>query len=101
MIIETNSPLPRHPLPIILIGAGGIVNDAHLPAYKIAGFWVAGIYDIDREKALRTAQRFDIPLVYYTLEDMLTRSPRSVIFDIAVPGSATLSILRQLPEQSV
>lgn len=101
MVIETNCAMPQQPRPIILIGAGGIVNDAHLPAYKIAGFWVAGIYDIDREKALRTAQRFDIPLVYYSLEDMLIRSPRSVIFDIAVPGSATLAILRQLPEQSV
>lgn len=98
MIIETSSPLPRHPRPIILIGAGGIANGAHLPAYKLAGFWVAGIYDIDREKALQTAGKFDIPLVYYSLEDMLTRSPRSVVFDIAVPGSEILPILRQLPE---
>jgi predicted dehydrogenase len=100
MIIETNSPLPRHPRPIILVGAGGIVNDAHLPAYKIAGFWVAGIYDIDRERAVQTAGKFDIPLVYYSLEDMLTRSPRSVIYDIAVPGSEILPVLRQLPEGS-
>ena len=57
MIIETSSPMPKHPRPIIVIGAGGIVNDAHLPAYKIAGFWVAGIYDLDREKALATAAR--------------------------------------------
>jgi len=92
--------MPLHSRPIILIGAGGIVNDAHLPAYKLAGFWVAGIYDIDRERALRTAARFDIPLVYYSLEDMLARSPRSVIFDVAVPGSQILSILRQLPENS-
>ena len=98
MIIETNSPLPQHPRPVILIGAGGIVNDAHLPAYKIAGFWVTGIYDIDRDRALQTAGKFDIPLVYYTPEDMLARSPRSVIFDVAVPGSQILSVLRQLPE---
>ncbi|HXO76234.1 MAG TPA: Gfo/Idh/MocA family oxidoreductase [Puia sp.] len=98
MIIETNSPLPKHPRPVILIGAGGIVNDAHLPAYKIAGFWVTGIYDIDRDRALQTAGKFDIPLVYYSLEDMLARSPRSVIFDVAVPGSQILSVLRQLPE---
>lgn len=98
MIIETNSQLPRHPKPIILIGAGGIVNDAHLPAYKLAGFWVAGIYDIDREKALRTAERFDIPLVYLTPADMLDRSPRSAIFDVAVPGSQILPVLRQLPD---
>ena len=98
MSIETNSPLPRHPKPIILIGAGGIVNDAHLPAYKLAGFWVAGIYDLDRERALRTAERFDIPLVYLSPRDMLDRSPRSVIFDVAVPGSQILPVLRQLPD---
>ncbi len=100
MIIETNSPLPHHPRPIIVIGAGGIVNDAHLPAYKLAGFWVTGIYDVDREKALRTAEKFDIPLVYLHPEDMLDRSPRSVVFDIAVPGSQILPVLRQLPEGS-
>jgi predicted dehydrogenase len=98
MIIETNSPLPKYPRPVILIGAGGIVNDAHLPAYKLAGFWVTGIYDIDRDRALQTAGKFDIPLVYYSPEDMLARSPRSVVFDVAVPGAQILSVLHQLPE---
>jgi predicted dehydrogenase len=100
MIIETNSPLPHHPRPIVIIGAGGIVNDAHLPAYKQAGFWVTGIYDVDRDKALRTAEKFDIPLVYLTQEDMLDRSPRTVVFDVAVPGSQLLPVLKQLPEGS-
>ena len=98
MTIDTNSPLPQHPRPVIIIGAGGIVNDAHLPAYKIAGFWVAGIYDIDREKALRTAAKFDIPLVYYSMEDMLARSPRSAVFDVAVPGKQMLPVLQRLPD---
>src|ERR1700749_3734335 len=100
MNVETNIQLPHQPRPIIVIGAGGIVNDAHLPAYKLAGFWVTGIYDVDREKALRTAEKFDIPLVYLHPEDMLDRSPRSVVFDVAVPGSQILSVLRQLPEGS-
>ena len=100
MNVETNIQLPHQPRPIILIGAGGIVNDAHLPAYKLAGFWVAGIYDIDREKALRTAEKFDIPLVYLSAEDMLDRSPRSVVYDVAVPGSQLLPVLRQLPEEA-
>ena len=100
MIIETNSPLPKHPLPIVMIGAGGIVNDAHLPAYKIAGFGVAGIYDKDRDKALQTAERYDIPSVYYSPEDMLARSPRPVVFDVAVPGSQLLAVLRLLPDGS-
>src|SRR5258708_37558523 len=100
MIILTNSLLPHQPRPIVLIGAGGIVNDAHLPAYKLAGFWVTGIFDIDREKALQTAARFDIPLVYYSMEDVLARCPRTTVFDLAVPGSQMLPILRQLPDKS-
>ena len=32
--------------PIAIVGAGGIVNDAHLPAYRKAGFDVIGIYDV-------------------------------------------------------
>ena len=30
--------LPETNIPIVIIGAGGIVKDAHLPAYKKAGF---------------------------------------------------------------
>lgn len=40
--------LPQSPRPIVLIGAGGIVRDAHLPAYAKAGFDVAGVYDLDK-----------------------------------------------------
>ena len=101
MIIETHSALPHHPRPIVLIGAGGIVNDGHLPAYKIAGWEVAGIYDRDREKALTTAKNFDIPIVYDSMEDLLARSPATVVYDIAVPGSEILTGLEQLPAGAV
>ncbi|MBS1660452.1 MAG: Gfo/Idh/MocA family oxidoreductase [Bacteroidetes bacterium] len=100
MIIETNSPLPKHSLPIVLIGAGGIANDAHLPAYKLAGFRVAGIYDINRERAQEMAVKFDIPLVYHSMEDLLAGSLRPAVFDVAVPGSEMPEVLRLLPEGS-
>ena len=48
-------------LPVYIIGAGGIVNDAHLPAYCLAGYDVKGIYDLDPGKAAATAHRFEIP----------------------------------------
>jgi len=38
-------PIPSKLSPIVIIGTGGIVKDAHLPAYKKAGFQVAGLYD--------------------------------------------------------
>jgi len=100
MIIETSCALPESPRPIVLIGAGGIVNDAHLPAYKIAGFPVAGIYDPDRDKAVMTAERFGIPEVYQDMPDLLSNAPASVVFDVAVPGPAILSVLRQLPQRA-
>ena len=40
-------PKPSKNNPIIIIGTGGIVKDAHLPAYKKAGFNVHGLYDVD------------------------------------------------------
>ncbi len=43
--------LPEKPMPIVIIGAGGIIRDAHLPAYKKAGFTVLGVYDKDEAKA--------------------------------------------------
>ena len=43
--LKTTIELPSDPKKIVIIGAGGIVSDAHLPAYKKAGFKVAGIYD--------------------------------------------------------
>lgn len=39
--------IPEKKLPVYIIGAGGIVQDAHLPAYGLAGFEVSGIYDLN------------------------------------------------------
>src|SRR5688572_26736973 len=95
-----NIDIPSDPPPIFIIGAGGIVNTAHLPAYKLAGFEVKGIYDVDIEKATTTAKAFDIPAVYKSIPEMLTNVPPKLIFDIAVPGSQVISILEQLPGAS-
>lgn len=91
--------LPKRP--IIVIGAGGIVNDAHLPAYRIAGLPVAGIYDLDREKASATAATFKIPVVYDTMNQLLRDAPSPVVFDVAVPGNAVIPVLQQLPDKAV
>lgn len=83
---------------IYIIGAGGIVNDAHLPAYKIAGYRVSGIYDVDVEKAKTTAQRFSIPVVFDSLLSMIEVAKSNAVFDIAVPGSVIQDVLQQLPQ---
>ena len=84
-------------IPIYIIGAGGIVNTAHLPAYKIAGFNVQGIYDIIPQNAKTTAERFNVPHVFTCVQEMIAHAPANAVFDVAVPGSQTIVLLEQLP----
>jgi predicted dehydrogenase len=46
---------------------GAIVTLGHLPAYKLAGFSVKGIYDVDRQKGVDVAKKWQIPKVYDTI----------------------------------
>jgi predicted dehydrogenase len=82
-------------VPIAIVGAGGIVDGAHLPAYKIAGLEVIGIFDVDQVKAKEVAERHSIPKVYATLQELLA-DPRSVIVDIAVPAALQPEIFLQV-----
>ncbi len=89
---------PEEKRPIVIIGAGGIVNDAHLPAYKLARFEVAGIYDLDREKAELTAKKFDVPVVCDSLADLVDLAhKKNCVYDMALPASAIIPTLEQLP----
>src|SRR5467141_5315793 len=54
-------PRPKQLRPIIVIGAGGIVRAAHLPAYEKAGFPVIGLMDQDGNKASALASERHIP----------------------------------------
>jgi predicted dehydrogenase len=92
--------LPKRPRPIVLIGAGGIVRDAHLPAYRKAGFKVWSIFDVDQERARSLAQTFGIERVPASLEDAIGSAPIDAIFDVATPPSASFDILKCLPVAS-
>ena len=54
--LRQEPPRPANPRPIVIIGCGGIVAAAHLPAYRKAGFTVAGLYDLDRARAEATVR---------------------------------------------
>ena len=86
---------PTHKVPIAIVGAGGIVDGAHLPAYKIEGLQVIGIYDVDSAKAKDVAARHGIPKVYATLQELLD-DPQSIIVDIAVPAALQPDIFIQV-----
>lgn len=84
---------------IVIVGAGGIVRDAHLPAYRKAGFRIAGIYDIDSTKAARLADEYAIPVVYRSLDEANALS--NTIFDLAIPPDAFLPTIASLPDGAV
>ncbi|WP_417581011.1 Gfo/Idh/MocA family protein [Pelagibacterium sp.] len=88
-------PLPSAPRPIVIIGGGGIVNDAHLPAYKLAGLPVAGVYDLDNQRARTLAEKWDIA-AFETLGDAV--STPNAVFDLALPPSAHLKVMPELPD---
>src|SRR5215475_18271 len=90
--------LPKNKRPIVIIGAGSIVNDAHLPAYKLAGFKVAGIFDINGDRAKMIAQKFEIPTVYENLDQLVKQAPDNAVFDMALPASAIIDSLKKLPD---
>ncbi len=93
--VVATAPMPeRRDYPIAIVGAGGIVNDAHLPAYRKAGFNVIGIYDVREERAVATAKRFDISTVYPRLEDVLA-GPATIV-DVAVPARENLATATQV-----
>ena len=90
--------LPQAPRPIVSIGAGGIVHDAHYPAYRKAGFPVVGIFDRSGERAQMMAETFGVPQVYGTLAEAVQQAPAEAIFDVAVPASALVELLQQIPD---
>lgn len=88
-------PVPARPRPIVCIGAGGIVENAHLPAYRRVGFHVRGLFDVDAQRAERVARNFDLPRVYASLSEAAAEA--DVVFDLAVPARVVPSVVSQLP----
>ncbi|MCJ8208484.1 Gfo/Idh/MocA family oxidoreductase [Mucilaginibacter sp. RS28] len=92
--------LPANPQPIVIIGAGGIVNDAHLPAYQKAGFEVYGITNRNRSRADDLAAKFGIPNVFDTVADAVANAPANTVYDITIMPEKFVETLNQLPDGS-
>ncbi|MGZ3757750.1 MAG: Gfo/Idh/MocA family protein [Mucilaginibacter sp.] len=90
--------LPKCPAPIIIIGAGGIVGDAHLPAYQKAGFEVIGITNRTRAKAEKLAAQFGIANVYDTVDDAVAHAPANTVYDITIMPEQFVETLNKLPD---
>jgi predicted dehydrogenase len=96
--LQQTWPRPGTVRPIVLIGAGGIVRDAHLPAYRKAGFPVAGIYDVNPDAARARAKEFEVP-VFATVAEAI--AVPGALFDLATPPGSHEAALAELPDGAV
>ncbi len=88
--------LPRHrQVGIGCIGAGFIMADCHLVAYRAAGFNPVGITSRHPERAREVAQRHGIPAVFETYQALLA-DPRVEVVDVAVPPDVQLEVIREV-----
>jgi predicted dehydrogenase len=90
--------LPRWPkhkdVGIGCIGAGFIMRDCHLPAYRKAGFNPVAIASRRKEQAAALAQAYAIPTVGGSLDEVLA-DPLVEVLDIAVPPAAQPELILQ------
>jgi predicted dehydrogenase len=86
---------PRHDYGIGIIGCGGIMNYAHLPAYKAHQLNIIGCYDVNPTAMHETAQHHGIGTTYPDIAALLA-DPRIEIVDIAVPAWEQRAIAAQV-----
>ncbi|WP_421944073.1 Gfo/Idh/MocA family protein [Pedobacter sp.] len=98
--IKYKPELPETKQLIIIIGAGGIVADAHLPAYKIAGFEVFGIVNRTKERAQKLANTFGIPNVFNTVAEAVANAPKNAVYDLTTMPAQYIDALNELPNGS-
>ncbi|MFK8114025.1 MAG: Gfo/Idh/MocA family protein [Rubripirellula sp.] len=94
------APLPvGDPPGIGCIGAGFIMADCHLVAYRAAGLSPVGIASRRIEQAKEVAQRHSIPKVFSSYQDLLADTSIEVV-DVAVPPDCQLEVIRDVVQHS-
>jgi predicted dehydrogenase len=95
--------LPEFPrergVPIGCVGAGFIMSDCHLVAYRRAGFNPIAIASGHAEHARRVADRHRIPRVYGSYQELLT-DPEIEVVDIAVPPDVQHMVVQEAVKHS-
>src|SRR2546421_7587666 len=93
------SPTPPPPPPrrkdfrIGCLGAGFIMRDCHLVAYRQAGFNPVAIASRDPAHARAAAEQHSLPRCYNTSAELLA-DPDIEVLDIAVPPDAQPDLIR-------
>lgn len=80
------------------IGAGMIMAECHLAAYKEAGFRVVAIASRTKANARKVAERWDIPTVHDTPERLIEDSQVEII-DLAFPPDQQPALIRHALKQ--
>lgn len=95
IIQATEPPVPqRKDWRIGCIGAGFIMRDCHLVAYRDMGFQPVAITSKERENSEEVAQAFGIPAVYDDWMTLLQDDSLEII-DIAIPPHLQLEVVRE------
>jgi len=81
------------------IGAGFIMKDCHLVAYRDAGFNPQAITSLSMEESKAIATRHQIPKVYEKWQELI-EDPEIEIVDIAIPPDAQLGVIREIVGQN-
>lgn len=77
------------------IGAGFIMADCHLVAYRQAGFNPVAIASRDMEKAKAVAERHSIPKSYADYRELLD-DPAVEVVDVAIPPDVQIDVIREI-----
>jgi predicted dehydrogenase len=94
--LDYQAPSPaRTDFAIGVIGAGFILREVQLKAYRNAGFSIVGIASRTPEIAREVADLYGIPRVYDTVGELL-RDPQIEIVDVAVPPDQQMVVIRQI-----
>ncbi len=89
-------PLPRDcQTPIGCIGAGFIMDECHLVAYRNAGLNPVAIASRRTDRASLVAARHGIPRVHGSYRELLV-DPAVEVVDVAVPPDVLLEVIREV-----
>lgn len=80
------------------VGAGFIMKECQLKAYRDMGFNPYGLTSLNREVSEAVAKEYDIPHVYDTWQEMVA-DPEIEILDIATPPDVQVEIVREAVKQ--
>lgn len=82
------------------VGAGFIMRDCHLVAYRNAGFNPVAIASRNPDTAREVAARHSVPTVHATIDDLLA-DPTLEVLDVAVPPDAQPGIIREATKRKL